>query len=204
MTKWEHLADSAMVEKVAASLRANNIEVFIVGNAKAALVKATSLIPKGAEVMTMTSRTNDTVGLTEAIDASGVYDSVRKKLLSMNRQTQRREMRKLAAAPDWAVGSVHAITHTGEVMIASRSGSQLPAYVYGAGHVLWIIGTQKIVKDREEGLRRIYEYCLPLESKRVQKAYGLSESAVNKIAIINKEGEPGRTTIILVKEKLGF
>lgn len=204
MTKWEHLADSATVEKVAASLQTNNIEVFIVGNAKAALVKATSLIPKGAEVMTMTSRTNDTVGLTEAIDASGVYDSVRKKLLSMNRQTQRREMRKLAAAPDWAVGSVHAITHTGEVMIASRSGSQLPAYVYGAGHVLWIIGTQKIVKDREEGLRRIYEYCLPLESKRVQKAYGLSESAVNKIAIINKEGESGRTTIILVKEKLGF
>lgn len=204
MKDWGVLADQSSVEKTVKNFRLHGIEVFVTKTGKEALDKALSLIPTGAEVMTMTSQTNGTIGLTQAIDESGRYDSVRKKLLSFDRETQGGEMRKLAAAPDWAVGSVHAATQEGEALIASNTGSQLPAYLYGAGHVLWIVGTQKIVKDREEGLRRIYEYTLPLESERAHKAYGVNASAVNKIAIINNEVQPGRITMILVGEKLGF
>ncbi len=95
------------------------------------------------------------------------------------------------------------MTQTGQVLIASNTGSQLSPYAYGARHVVWVVGTQKIVKDFAEGLQRINEYSLPLENERAQQAYGKG-SNVSKILIVNKEVQPGRITIILVKEKLGF
>jgi hypothetical protein len=89
------------------------------------------------------------------------------------------------------------------VLIASNTGSQLPAYVYGARHVIWVVGTQKIVKDVSEGMQRIWEYCLPLEDERAREAYGVG-SAVNKLLIIHGEVRPNRITVIFVKAVLGF
>ncbi len=106
-----------------------------------------------------------------------------------------------------AVGSAHAVTETGTVMVASNTGSQLPAYAYAAGTVIWVVGTQKIVKDVEEGLRRIHEHVLGLESARARKAYGLPESwssFPSKILLFNRELQPGRAKIVLVDEVLGF
>ena len=92
----------------------------------------------------------------------------------------------------------------GKVLIASNTGSQLPAYAYGASKVIWIVGTQKIVNDLEDGMKRIYEYTLPLESERAQKAYGVAGSAVSKLLIVNQEVTPGRITIIFVPENIGY
>ncbi len=114
-------------------------------------------------------------------------------------------MQKLGAAPEYVIGSVHTVTEDGHVLIiASASGSQLPAYVYAAEHVIWVVGTQKIVKNIEEGMKRIYKYVLPLESARAHKAYGVPGSSVNKLLIVNKEPVPNRITIILVQQPLGF
>jgi len=112
-------------------------------------------------------------------------------------------MAKIGAAPDWVVSSVHAVTEDGHLLIASNTGSQLSAEAYAGGRVILVVGTQKIVKDNNEGIRRIYEYCLPLEDERARKVYGMG-SNVSKILIINKEIFPKRITVILVKEKLGF
>lgn len=201
---WDTLADDVTIEKTIASLKVNNINAMVVLSKEEAKIKLLEMLPIGAEVFTMTSMTLEAMRVLSEINDSGIYDSVRKTLLSMNRETQGREMRKFGAAPDWAVGSVHAVTEDGEVMIASNTGSQLAAYVYGAGHVIWVVGTQKIVKNREEGFRRIYEHSLVLESKRAQKAYGVAKSAVNKILMVDKETQPGRITAIFVKEILGF
>src|SRR5437660_12883429 len=116
---------------------------------------------------------------------------------------QGREMRQLSAAPDWVVGSVHAVTEDGSLLIASASGSQLGPVVSGAGHVILVIGAEKIVPDVATGLRRIYEYCYPLEDARARRAYGVP-SGVNNILIINKAITAGRVTAIIVKERLGF
>jgi hypothetical protein len=121
----------------------------------------------------------------------------------MDREMQGREMRQLAAAPDWVVGSAHAVTIEGSILIASASGSQLGPIVSGAGHVILVIGGQKIVPDMNTGLRRIYEYCFPLEDLRARKAYGVP-SGVNNLLIINKVIPPGRISAILVNEPLGF
>ena len=116
---------------------------------------------------------------------------------------QRSEMRELAASPDYVVGSVHALTETGSLFIAPASGTQLGPIVSGAGHVILVIGTQKIVPDLGTALRRIYEYCFPLEDDRARRAYGVP-SGVNNILMINRVVIPDRITAILVKERLGY
>lgn len=204
MKKWDILADEKTVDNIIVALKANGIDARVVENRQEAKKKVLELIPDGSEVMTMTSITLDTIGLSEEINkADGKFKPVRDRLYAMDRKTQAREMNRLGAAPEVAVGSVHAITEDGHVLIASATGSQLPAYVYGAGKVIWVAGIQKIVKNTDEGIKRIYDHVFSLEDERARAAYGMG-SGVNKLLIINKEVAPGRITLILVKEKLGF
>ena len=203
MDKWERLAGEESIKRAVAALKANGIEAFVVENGAEAKRKVFEILPKGAEVIDMTSITLDVIGVSKEILESGRFNSVRKKLNALDWKTQGDEMRKLGAAPEWTVGSVHAATEDGSLLIASNTGSQLPAYASSAAHVIWVVGAQKIVKDTTEGLKRIYEYSFPLEDERAQKAYGM-HSGVNKILIVNKEVAPGRITVIFVKEKLGF
>ena len=121
----------------------------------------------------------------------------------MDRKTQTREMQQLGTAPEYAIGSIHAVTQDGHIMLASRTGSQMPAYAYGSSHVIWVVGAQKIVTDVDEAKKRIYEYCLPLESERAHKAYGVPGSEVSRLLLINDD-IPERTTIIFLKEVIGF
>jgi len=204
---YTQLASKETVEKVIQNLKENGISGELVETKADAKTKVLSMIPKGSEVMTMTSVTLTQSGIEEEINTSGKYTSVKQKLQKMNRETDSREMQKIGAAPEWAIGSVHAITENGHILIASNTGSQLPAYVYGAEHVIWVVSTKKIVKDLEDGMNRISEYILPLESARARKAYGLPEdwhSNISKLLIVNKEVKSGRIHIILVNEDLGF
>ncbi len=207
MSQYATLAADDTVAKTVEALKANGMEVFVVASGAEAKKKALELIPEKSEVFTATSVTVDTIGLGAELNESGRFDSVRAKMNKLDRNTQAREMRKLGAAPDFVVGSAHAVTQDGTVVIASMSGSQLPAYTYGAGTLVWIIGTQKIVKDGEAALDRIHTHILPLESVRVRKAYGLPDtfnSFPAKVLFFNREPSPGRVKVILVKEALGF
>lgn len=204
MDQWNTLTDDATLEKVIAALKASGIEAEVVESAQEAKKRVLALIPKGSEVMTMTSQTLEATGISEGLNTSADFVSVREKLNAANQKDPNRQMKQLGAAPQYCVGSVHAITEDGHCLIASATGSQLPAYVYGSDKVIWVAGTQKIVKNTEEGLKRVYEYVLPLESERAKVAYGVPGSAVNKLLIFNKEIAPGRVRLILVKEKLGF
>ena len=203
MKNWSELASNESIAKTIEALKANGIDAMVVENSEKAKKKVLELLPKGAEVMNMSSVTIDTLNLAKDINESAKFDSVKNKLSKMDRKTQRLEMQRIGAAPQYALGSVHAVTEDGKVIIASNTGSQLPAYAYGASHVIWVVGTQKITKNVDEGTKRIYEYVLPLESERMKKAYGMG-SFVSKLLIINKEKVAGRLTLILVKEKLGF
>ena len=203
MGKWDELADDARLERTVSALKANGMDALVVDSGEQAKGKVLEIIPEGAEVMTMTSVTLDATGIADEINNSGRFDSVRKRLASMDRGKQWREMQKLGAAQEYAIGSVHAVTEDGKVIIASATGSQLPAYAYGSGKVVWVVGAQKIVKDMDEGMRRIEEYVLPLEDARARKAYGMG-SGINKVLTVGKEFSPGRIKIILVREKLGF
>ena len=198
------IAADAVVKKTAQALEKNGAKTLIVPNKNAAKEKVLALLAKDAEVMTMSSITLEQTGIHDAIESSNNYKSVRKTFETMATDAQADAKQKLGAAPQWAIGSVHAVTQSGELIIASNTGSQLPAYAYGSEHVIWVVGTQKIVKNFDDGLKRIDEYVLPLESERVKKAYGMPRSNVSKLLVINKEIKPDRLTVIFVEEVLGF
>lgn len=203
MSKWTEIPSDQVLQKTAEALKKAGIDVQIVQNREDAKNKVLELIPKGSEIMTMTSETLNSMDILSEINESGNYSSVRAKLNSMDRKTQGSEMQRLGAAPEYAVGSVNAVTTDGKVLVASNSGSQLPAYVYGSSHVIWVVGAQKVVKDLDEAWKRLYEHTFPLENERSKKAYGVG-SNVSKVLVLNKEVMSGRITLILVKEVLGF
>jgi hypothetical protein len=204
MKDWSLLASKESIKKVSDSLKSENVEVFVFENGLEAKKKVLELIPVGAEVMTMSSQTLEAIGINKEINESGNYNSVKAKLMKMDRITEGREMQKLGAAPDWAIGSIHAVSEDGHIFVASNTGSQFGAYAYAASHVIWVVGSQKIVKDWEEGVKRVYEYSLPHESER-QKGLGNAKgSNIGKLLIFNNEIRQDRITMIIVKEELGF
>lgn len=205
MNTWNQPANKEAINKAVEALKNNGIDVKIVKTGEEAKKIVLNLIPAGSEVMTMSSVTLDTTGLSDEINKKdSKFMPVRDKLYAMDSKTQAQEMNKLGAAPEYVLGSVQAVSQEGNVLIASNTGSQLGAHAYGALNVIWVVGTQKIVKDTDEGLKRLYEYVLPLESERAKKAYGAEGSNVSKLLIINKEIRPGRITLVFVNEVLGF
>ncbi|HET9915376.1 MAG TPA: LUD domain-containing protein [Anaerolineales bacterium] len=201
--EFAKLASYDQMERTVKALEANGIQAVVAENAEEAKRIFFELVPEGSEVFLGASVTLETLGIKDEIDQSGRFKALRPKMFAMNRATQGREIRKLGGAPDYAAGSVHAVTEDGQVLIASKTGSQLGPYASGAGKVVWVVGAQKIVKDLNEGLRRIREYCYPLEEVHMQQLYKTGTS-INKILIVNNEIRPGRITMVLVKERLGF
>jgi len=201
--QFDQLAGEEQLEKTIAALKQNGIEVTVAENGEEARQKALDLIEKDASVMTATSTTADQIGLSEALDASEDYVSLRKKIAALPESEQRVEARRINSAPDYVVGSVHAVTEDGRVVVASNSGSQLPAYAFSAANVIWVVGTQKIVKNLDEAMKRVEEYSFKLEDERMMKTYNM-HSGIRKLLIVNSEIMPGRIHMILVKERLGF
>lgn len=201
--EFARLATDEQIERAAKALEANGIHTLVVQTGEEAKAIFFELVPPGSEVFLGASVTLEKLGIQPEVDQSGKYDALRPKMFKMDRATQGREIRKLVGGPDFAAGSVHAITEDGHVMIASKTGSQLGPYASGAGKVIWVAGAQKIVKDINEGFRRIHEYCYPLEMEHARQLYNM-DTGVNKVLIVNKEIRPGRITLIIVKEKVGF
>jgi LUD domain len=190
------------LERAAAALTARYFAVEILDDAAAARARVKELIPEGASVFTGASETLRLSGIEEDINKSGRYDSLKSRP-PMDRATQRNEIWAALSTPDVLVGSVAAVTETGSLVAASASGSQLPGYAGAAARVIWVVGAQKVVPDLTVALRRVEEHCLPLESERAMRVYG-RPSAINRVLILNAEPEPGRGTVLLLREAIGF
>jgi hypothetical protein len=198
-------ATDETIERTADALRGKGYAAHVVENGEEATSVVLGLLPEGAEVGQGASTTLDKIGLTAAIEESGRFNAVRKRTRSMDRTTPEglRAMRKLGVGPDWYVNSAHALTIDGTVVDVSNTGSQLAPLAFGAGEVIFVIGSQKIVPDLETAMRRIEEHTLPLENERMQGLYG-TDSEIKKVLIIHKEFRPERFTFVLVKEPVGF
>ena len=190
------------VEQIAAALRAHKIEAIVVDTAAEARNVVLGMIPEGAEVHSGKSKTLEDIGLYADIVESGRYDALRPRYFAMDRKTQGREIRKLIAAPDFMLGSVAALTDAGVLVSASATGSQLGPYVSGAGRVILVVGSQKIVPDLEAALRRIHEVVFPWENARVRERLGV-DTGLEKVLVVYGEWNAGRTTVVLVREPVG-
>lgn len=202
---WDMLSDEETLEKTKAALIKNGINVDIAADKNAAIKILERLIPEGSEVMTASSTTLSQIGFLEMLKsgAHGWHDK-KQLILSEPDPVKRAELRKHASIATYYLGSVHAVTEDGKLLTASASGSQLGAYAFTADNLILVVGTQKIVKDVNEGLKRIKEESLPLETKRMQSA-GYPGSMIGEILIIERI-TPGarKVTVVFIKEKLGF
>jgi L-lactate utilization protein LutC len=168
---WVELADEVVVERTGEALEARGVYVEFLNTKEEALERLKNFIPPGADVMTGSSTTLNEIGFVDFLKSGGhQWNSLKEKILSEKDPQKQAQLRKKSVAADYFLGSVHAVSQTGEVIIASNTGSQLSSYVYSSSHVVWVLGTQNIVLDLEEGLRRVREYCLPLEDKRMKQA----------------------------------
>ena len=195
-------AVSERIERAASALRSHNIEVEIVDTGAEGRDRVLELVPKGAEVHSGKSKTLEDIGLASLIHDSDLYDSLRPRYMKMDRNTQGREIRKLIAAPDIMLGSPQAITEEGELVFASATGSQLGPVVSGAGRVILVAGVHKIVRDLPEALERIRNVVFPWEDARVRERLKVG-TALHKLVILRGEWQPGRTTLVLVREPVG-
>ena len=201
-----HFADPASaqsLQQAATALTAHGFTADILDDAAAARSRVKDLIPEGASVFTGASETLRLSGIDEDINTSGRYEAIKPRVWAMDRATETDEIRRLISTPDVVLGSVAALTETGSLVIASASGSQIPGYAGGAARAIWIVGAQKVVPDLNTALRRVEDYALPLESARVQAVHG-QPSAINRLLIINAEPYPGRGTVLMLREAIGF
>ena len=196
-------ATDAELNALAEKLRERNFEVVIVDSPADAKAEVMSRIPEGSEVHSAKSKTLEDIGVFKELMESGKYDFLRIKQFKMDRNTQAREMRKLVAAPDIEVGSVHAVTREGQLVEASASGSQMGPYSGSSGHLILVVGSQKIVPDLDTAIRRIHSYVMPYEDARLREQMGVG-TKVARILIIERDYMPGRTTVILVRQPVGF
>ena len=198
-------ATDAAVQQAAAALAAKGYGVHVVDDYAAARRAILEILPLGAEVGQGASRTLEQIGVTHDLEESGRYVAVRKQTRSMDRSTPEglRAMRKAGVGPDWYINSAHAVTLDGTIVVASNTGSQLAPIAFGAGEVIFAIGSQKVVPDLESAMRRLEEHILPLESERMQGIYGV-DSEIKKVLVIHKEFRPSRFTVVLIKEPAGF
>jgi LUD domain len=184
------------------ALEEHGSSVEVVDDLDAARVAVLARIPEGSSVMTNTSVTLEETGIAKAINDGGPYESVRNKMLAFDYATQAREMKAIAGQPDFALGSVHAVTAEGALVIASASGSQLASYAWGAANVIFVVGAQKLVSTLDDARERIFEHSLKLEDARAYAAYG-QNSSVGKILEIHQE-LPGRIHVVLIRQSVGF
>jgi L-lactate utilization protein LutC len=196
-------APEQRLEWAATALTAHGFTVEILDDVAAARTRVKDLIPEGASVFTSASETLRLSGIDEDLNTSGRYQAVRPRTLAMDRVADADDIRRLRASPDFVVGSVAAVTETGSLVVASGTGSQIPAYSGGAGRAIWVVGAQKVVPDLSTALRRVEDHAFPLENARAQAVYG-SPSAINQLLILNAALHPGSRTVLLLREAIGF
>jgi acyl-CoA hydrolase len=196
------LPDEHALQATVVALEEHGFSVEVVSDLDAARQAVLARIPEGSSVMTNTSVTLTETGIADAINDGGPYESARNKMFALDFETQVQQMKAIGGQPDYALGSVHAVTHDGTLVIASASGSQLASYAWGAANVIFVIGAQKLVPGLDAARERIYQHSLKLEDARAQAAYG-QHSYVGKVLEIHQE-LPGRIHIVLVRQPLGY
>lgn len=204
MKEFDKLSSIETIRETISSLKSRNINAEFVETKQKALERLKEIIPKNAEIMTGGSTTLEEIGFVDLLKSGKhQWKNLKDEIIAEKNQEKQTELRKKSINAQYFIGSVHAVAKTGEVLIASASGSQIPSYAFSSDNVIWIVGVQKIVDNLEEGFERINKYCLLLEDARM-KSIGYPGSAIGKILLFEREIMPRKITLIFVNEKIGF
>ncbi len=204
--QYDVIASAEVVSRTEEALKANGFLAETVATGAEALEKIKEIINKDSSVMNGSSRTLDEMGFVDYLKKGGHgWNNLHEGILKEVDPAKQTILRKQSALSDFYLGSVHALTETGELIIASNTGSQLPHIVFTSPNVIFVVGTQKIVPNFAEAITRLEDYVFPLEDKRIMGLYG-SHSMISKVVTLRRENPMmGRKVhVILVNEKLGY
>jgi L-lactate utilization protein LutC len=202
------LPTSDRLQKTIEAVRARGVIVTLVETKEAALAHLQTLVPAGVSVMTGASITLQQIGFEPLLlGGKHPWQYLKAGILAEKDPAHQLALRKQATLADYFLGSAHAISETGEILIASATGSQLGAYAYSSTNIVWVAGTQKITPTLETAFQRVREFVLPLEDKHMKQLYGdQARSFVGKILVFEREAPYLHRTVnlVLVNEILGF
>ena len=204
--QFDQLASTGSMNITIANLAKHNIEGLVVADKAAALAKIKELIPTGASVMNGASVTLEQIGFVDYLkEGSHGWYNLHAGIVSESDPLKQAALRQSATHADYYLGSVHALAETGEFVIASNTGSQLPHVVFTSKNLIFVVGAQKIVPNLTLALTRLSDYVVPLEDQHMQSKYGVGTYA-NKIVIFRGENaHMGRKVhLLIVGESLGF
>ncbi len=205
---FDALATTEQVAATVDALKARGIAAEAVQSPAEALARVRALIPAGASVSTGASVTLKDIGFEDLlVSGSHPWKNLKAEFLAEKDPERQMLLRRQSTLADYYLGSVHAVAQTGEVVVASMSGSQLAPYAYAARNVIWVVGTQKITPSLEQAVRRVREYVLPREDKRMRESSGgKMGSMIGKLLIFEHEAPflNRKVATIIVRQKLGF
>ncbi|WP_226012634.1 lactate utilization protein [Halomicrobium salinisoli] len=200
----DELPDDEAVEEAIENLEASGFDVVVVDDEDEALETVQSQIPAGASVMNGHSTTLEEIGFAEYLsEGDHEWESLADEIWSIDDDAERQAARREAQTADYFLGGINAISQTGDLVAADRSGSRIGAYPFAASNVVIVSGVNKIVPTLDDALDRLESVAYPLENERAQEAYGV-DSAIAKELIFRQELEDDRTTVVLIREKLGY
>lgn len=204
--QYDQLASNESITSTVAKLAEHNVEGIVVPTKADALVKIKELIPAGASVMNGASVTLEQIGYIDYLKGGEHgWDNLHAAIVKETDPVKQSALRQQGVHADYYLGSVHALSETGEFVIASNTGSQLSHIVFTSKNLLFVVGAQKIVPNLTEAMKRLEEYVVPLENKQSLVKWG-APTQLNKIVIFKGENpHMGRKIrVIIVKELLGF
>ncbi len=200
----DELPDDQSIDKTVTHLEENGFDVIVVDSAEDALSEIQSQIPADVSVMNGHSTTLEEIGFVEYLsDGEHGWESLPDEIWGIDDDAERQAARRESQTADYFLGGINAISETGELVAADRSGSRIGAYPFAASNVIIVSGVNKIVPTLEDALERLESVAYPLENERAKDAYGV-DSAIAKQLIFRRELEEGRTTVVLIREQLGY
>lgn len=195
------MTDFTAIQK---AMEGRGFTVEVVADRDEALEKVESLLPEGAEVMTGSSTTLQEIGFIDSLEKNTKnWMNLSAVIWVENDEVKRNKLRRQATAADYFLASANAVTVDGQLIAVDLTGSRVTALPFAAGKVILVVGKQKITQSIDAAMERIREYVFPKEDARALKAYGMN-SDFGKWVIVERELQPGRITVVLVDEELGF
>ena len=196
-------ADAASIQRTLEGLASRNVEAVLVENGEEALAKLKELVPEGSEVFVNTSETLATIGYTGYMNGNDRYVNLHDQMMTLSDPAEQREFRRKTTIAEYFVGSVQAIAETGEIIVASGSGSQIGAYSFGAKRLILVAGTQKICSSLAEAEARTRGYTLERHDRWLEDM-GRVATPIGKYMVMEHEPMAGRITVVLIPETLGW
>ena len=195
--------------KVIKGLESRNMTGYYAETKEEALKIALSLIPEGCSVTMGGAMSAHEIGLPQAL-AAGNYN-----FIDRDKIEDKRAAMLAAYDADYFLASANAMTEDGILVNIDGNANRVSAIAQGPKNVLFIIGMNKICIDVDSALKRARNVAAPINAQR----FGLNTPCTKTGSCMNCKSpdticcqflitryskHPGRITVILVNDFLGF